>query len=544
MKSSTRSTKLTPRQIRKIVIIAVLIAAVIAAVVLYLRKKVKDNYAVDTTPEVTSASVTVGSISTSVSGSGRLGDDDAEQIDIPSGVELETIYVSPGDKVSEGDILASVKMSSVLSAMATVSDEIDTLDSEISSAASSGTSTSITSSVSGRVKKIYAGTGDTIASVMYEHGALALVSLDGYMAADIETDALAAGDSVTVTSSDGKTYTGTVSEVSLGTATILVTDNGTVYGDTVTISSADGETLGTAELTIHDELKVVGYTGTVSKISVTENSTVYSGSGLFTLTDTAKAASYQSLLSQRSEKEETLEQLIRIYKEGALYTTISGTVKQISAEVGSTESGQYFSVSPDTTMSMSVNVDESDILSVSVGQSAVVSVDSIENQTFPGTVTAIDKIGTSSGGVTTYTATITIQKTDDMLSGMSASATVTIEGVEDALLIPADALNKTSSTYYVYTSYDESTGELSGMTEVTVGITNSKYAEITSGLSEGDTVYYTEQQTDSFNFGGMGDFGGGNADFGGVGGGNMDFSGGGDFGGGGGGGPQGGSFPG
>ena len=119
--------------------------------------------------------------------------------------------------------------------------------------------------------------------------------------------------------------------------------------------------------------------------------------------------------------------------------------------------------------------------------------------------------------------------------------TVTIEGVEDALLIPADALNKTSSTYYVYTSYDESTGELSGMTEVTVGITNSKYAEITSGLSEGDTVYYTEQQTDSFNFGGMGDFGGGNADFGG---GNMDFSGGGDFGGGGGGGPQGGGFPG
>lgn len=373
---------------------------------------------------------------------------------------------------------------------------------------------------------------------MYEHGALALVSLDGYMAADIETDALAAGDSVTVTASDGKAYTGTVSEVSLGTATILVTDNGTVYGDTVTISSADGETLGTAELTIHDELKVVGYTGTVSKISVTENSAVCSGSKLFTLTDTAKAASYQSLLSQRGEKEETLEQLICIYKEGALYTTLSDTVKQISAEVGSTESGQYFSVSPDTTMSMSVNVDESDILSISVGQSAIVSVDSIEDQTLPGTVTAIDKIGTSSGGVTIYTATITIQKTDDMLSGMSASATVTIEGVEDALLIPADALNKTSSAYYVYTSYDESTDELSGMTEVTVGITNSKYAEITSGLSEGDTVYYTEQQTDSFSFAGMGDFGG-NVDFGG----DMDFSDfpGGDFSGGG---PQGGSFPG
>ena len=68
----------------------------------------------------------------------------------------------------------------------------------------------------------------------------------------------------------------------------------------------------------------------------------------------------------------------------------------------------------------------------------------------------------------------------------------------------------TSSSYYVYTSYDESTGELGGMKEVTVGITNSNYAEITSGLSEGDTVYYIEKQTESFGFGMPGDsFGGG-----------------------------------
>lgn len=408
-------------------------------------------------------------------------------------------------------------MSSVLSAMSDISDELDSLDEQISSAAGSSSDSYISSSVSGRVKKVYAEPGDSVASVMYEHGALALISLDGYMAVDIENGTLSAGDSVTVTASDGKSYSGTVSAAVGGTATVLVTDNGTVYGDSVTAEDENGNTLGSGTLYIHDELKAVSYTGSVSYVYVSGNSYVYSGSSLMALTDTANTAGYQSLLSQREEKEETLQQLIRIYKEGALYSTLSGTVKVINAADSKTSESssasssdeQYISISPDKTMSMSVSVDESEILSVSIGQKASVTIDSIDGETFSGTVTAIDKAGTSSSGVTTYTAGISIDKTDAMLSGMSASATIMINGVENALLIPVDALNMTSSSYYVYTSYDESTGELGGMKEVTVGITNSNYAEITSGLSEGDTVYYIEKQTESFGFGMPGDsFGG------------------------------------
>ncbi len=509
MKNNRRSTKLSPRQIKKLIIIAVLAAAVITGLLLFLRKRVSDQFAGSSGTEVSSAAVTAGSISTSVYGSGRLSDDDVEQLDIPSGVELEKIYVSLGDRISEGDILASVKMSSVLSAMSDISDELDSLDEQISSAAGSSSDSYISSSVSGRVKKVYAEPGDSVASVMYKHGALALISLDGYMAVDIENGTLSAGDSVTVTASDGKRYSGTVSAAGDGTATVLVTDNGTVYGDSVTAEDENGNTLGSGTLYIHDELKAVGYTGSVSYVYVSGNSYVYSGSSLMALTDTANTAGYQSLLSQREEKEETLQQLIRIYKEGALYSTLSGTVKVINAADSETSESssassydeQYISISPDKTMSMSVSVDESEILSVSIWQKASVTIDSIDGETFSGTVTAIDKAGTSSSGVTTYTTGISIDKTDAMLSGMSASATIMINGVENALLIPVDALNMTSSSYYVYTSYDESTGELGGMKEVTVGITNSNYAEITSGLSEGDTVYYIEKQTESFGFG-------------------------------------------
>lgn len=145
-------------------------------------------------------------------------------------------------------------------------------------------------------------------------------------------------------------------------------------------------------------------------------------------------------------------------------------------------------------MSVSVSVDESSILSVAVGQSAEVSINSLGDESFEGSVSEIDRIGTSSGGVTVYTATVSIPKESGMLAGMSASTTISIEGVDNALLIPVDALNKTSSSYFVYTSYDEESGSLGGMKEVTVGISNSDFVEIKTGLSKGDSVFYTEKE--------------------------------------------------
>ena len=545
MEQNRRKTKLSRAQVRRLVIGAAIAAVVITAGAVYLRKRVTEQFGRGSTAEISSAEVISGSISTSVYGSGRLSDDDVEKLEIPSGVKLKEIRVSPGDKVDGGTLLASVNVNSVLAAMNDVSDQLSTLDSSISAAASSSGVSYISASVSGRIKKIYAAAGDSVSGVMYKHGALMLLSLDGYMAVDIDAPSLSAGDSVTVTGEGGASYAGTVDSVTGGTATVLVSDNSTAYGGSVTVADENGEALGSGALYIHDELKIMGYTGTVSYVSVSENSAVYSGSTLLSLSGGAESAGYDALLEQRAELEDELSQLIAIYREGGVYSGLSGTVKAVNAvdeddedssSEDETDTEQYFSISPDETMSISVSVDESEILSVSVGQSAEVTIDSIDGESFTGTVTEIDRVGTSSSGVTTYTAVISIEKTDSMLAGMSASATIKIDGVENALLIPVDALNRTSSGYYVYTECDEESGTLGGMVEVTAGISNSVYAEITSGLSEGDTVYYTEKEDNAFSFAMPG------GDFGGAPGGG-DFGGGNRGGGGPSGGPGGGGFP-
>ncbi|MCD8384083.1 MAG: HlyD family efflux transporter periplasmic adaptor subunit [Clostridiales bacterium] len=542
------------RKIRNTIILIVAILLLLAAAVFYLQRQVQENYATTDEDSVLSAEATVGSISTTVSGSGTLASEDTEDVTIPSGVEIDELYVEEGDSVEEGDLLATIDTSSVLSALSDVQDQLDELDEELEEASEDEVSSTVTAGVSGRVKAIFAEAGDDVATVVYENGALVLLSLDGYMAVDIESSDYEVGDSVTVTTSDGDDYTGSVSAVTGTVVTILITDNGPEYGDTVTVDDSY-----TSVLYIHEPLKVTGYAGTVKKVKTSLNAKVSDTTTLLTLTDTSYSANYDQLLTQRAELEELYQTLVKLYKDGAVYAELSGTVDSVtdtSDSSSSSVSGYYYTtastatssddettivtIDPDETMSVSISVDETDILSLEVGQEAAITIESIGDDTYSGTLTEIDETATSSGGVTVYTATVTLDKTEQMLSGMTASVYITIEGTDNALLVPEDAVSQTSSTAYVYTSYDETTGELGDMVEVTTGLSNGTYIEITSGLSEGDTVYYFESSSDSsFDFSSMM---GGGTDFSSFSGSDFSSFSGSDFSGGGGGGNMGGGM--
>ena len=534
------------RRRRRIIIITVAAAVVVVAALLIgiklLQSRVNSQFGSSSSSEVSSAEVTTGSISSTVSGSGTLASQGVESVDIYSSLEVDEYYVSSGDSVDENTLLATVTRASLLSAMSQVQAELDELDEELAEVSDDEASDTITASLDGRVKAVFAQEDDDVTAVMYEYGALMLLSLDGYLAVDVAWEDGAAGDSVTVTLSDGTEVTGTVEKNNAGTVTVLISDSTADYQDTVTVTDSDGSQVGEGALYIHSQLAVTGYVGTVDAVDVALDESVDAGDTLIELSDTSTSASYDALLKQRSSLEEALTSLMTIYQEGGVYAPISGTVESLSESTDSSSSmgGDSSSVSyttiatiaGDESMEITLSVDESDILSLEVGQEAAVTIESIGEDSYTGSVTEISTAASSSSGVTAYSVTVTLDKTEDMLSGMSASVVITIEGVENALLIPVDALHQTSSTSYVYTSYDESTGELGGMVEVTTGLSNSSYVEITSGLEEGDTVYYTTSSTeesdmsDFFSMGGMdmGGMSGGDSsfDFSSMGGGNMD----------------------
>ena len=542
-----KNKKKKKRKIIITVVTIVLVLAIIAVVgVSFLQRQVREQFA-SSQGEVLSYEVTTGSISTVVSGSGSLTDVDLESITVPEGVEITEVKVKRNQAITTGDILATVDMASVISAMADLQVQIEELDAQISDAEDDSASTSIYAGVTGRIKAIFGEEDADVAEVMYEHGALALISLDGYMAVDIETDALKVGDSVTVKLSDEDEVTGTVESVVGGKATILVTDNGPEYDEAVTVLNSEGAQLGTGNLYIHSALRVTGYAGTIASVKVDENDKVSDTTKLFTLEDTGYSANYNSLLRERAELEETLLELLTIQRDGAVLAQMDGSV--YSVDYSDDAATAVATLSADEKMSVTISVDESDILSLELGQTVTVSVSSVSEDSFEGTLTEINRTSSESG---TYSAVVELEKADGMLSGMTASVSVRIEGVDDAILIPIEALHKTSDGAYVYTSYNEEYQEYGGKVDVVTGLENSTYVEIKSGLNVGDTVYYTEQESGFGNFGG-GRFPGGNSGgfpggMGGSGGGMPDFGGGQmpDFGGNGGGGrPSGnGNFPG
>ena len=268
---------------------------------------------------------------------------------------------------------------------------------------------------------------------------------------------------------------------------------------------------------------MTGYSGIISYVNVSENAKVYSSSVLFNLKDTDYSANYNSLLRERADLEETLLELLTIQRDGAVLASSDGSVYSVDYSDEATTA--VVTLSTDEKMSVTISVDEADILSLELGQIVTVSVPSVsDEEAFAGTLTEINRTSSSSG---TYSAVIEIEKAPGMLSGMTASVSVRIEGVDDAILIPIEALHKTSDGAYVYTSYNEEYQEYGGKVDVVTGLENSTYVEIKSGLSVGDTVYYTEQESGFGNFGGMGGFPGGSGGFPGSSGGQMpDFGGG------------------
>lgn len=514
-----RKRKKRRRIIRTVVFIVLLLAAGLTIGVRFLRRQVTENIASDKV-EYTTAEVIRGSISTQVSGSGTLLNVDEESITVPAGVTIDEVVVSAHDTISAGQVLARVNTVSVLNAMDNLQTQMSTLDSQIYEASADTVDNYISSGVEGRVKKIYASMGDDVVKCMAQYGTLAVLSLDGSMAVRIPAPDLAQGRSVTVRRENGSELQGRVENNVDGIATVLVPDDEAGMDEMVTVLSEDGQMIGSGNLEIHNALRISGISGTVSNVYITENQKVYAGSSLFALTDLSYYARYQTLLDERAALEDTFLELMTLYQSGAVLAPYSGSVSSVDYDenaVTAENETAMFTISPDKSMEVTLSIDESNILSLEVGQRAQITISSIGDDVYPGTLTEINKTANSSSGVTLYSAVVTMDKTPEMLQGMSAKAVIRIQGVDDALLIPIDALHQTSSSSYVYTGFDEETQEFTGLVPVTVGITNSSYAEITSGLKEGDSVAYTQSQnTINFptGFGGMpnmgGDFAGGN----------------------------------
>lgn len=658
---------------KKLLISAAALILVLALVLMLLpRREAMPQSSVNVVKELITGTAETGSITETFVSGGTIASVGARPVSLAGSVKLTGWAVSSGDYVEAGDLLATVDKSSVLSAISDLNELMATLDSAIESSRSDAVSSAIYAPASGRVKAVFVESGESVTDAMYENYALMLLSPDGRMAVDIDAGDMSPGTALTVTLSDGTELSGSVYSISEGTAAVTVPDTAAEYGDTVTVSY-DGDMIGTGILRINNPLRVVGYAGTVSSVSVSAGAYVYSGQQLLTLTDTGYSARYETLLEKRRTLETQMQELFKAYETGGVYAASSGCVSGLNEDIvtesntvhasaaaysggsggikllssvsrigrravllssespdtgiqdsetpspapsgepspsplpspepgesteyigkvtdikenedgtrtvtvaltdgsrieldsaqlgekaagiktgdilaleyspsgelinvtvyqngsgGNTPGGQdgmpggsggmsggmgggsgaamngaqeaesdpdyimeeteLCTLTPYDTAEISLTVDELDISRLSIGQPVTVTLDALPGQSFDGSITLIDPNGSSAGGDTKYTVTVSIARTQDMLEGMNASVTAELACHDGLLLIPAAALYEDAGGTYVYTGTDKN-GEPSGPVAVTTGLSDGTNVEITGGLSDGDSFCY------------------------------------------------------
>lgn len=278
-----------------------------------------------------------GVITSSIHAGGTLTDAESTGTDIPQGVELEFV-VDDGDAVSQGDLIAVVDKTSVMLTIDTLQTRMEALDEKIRTAMDENVSASVTAAVAGRVKEIYAAEGQDVTEAMYENGAILLLSLDGYMAVEVEWPGVTVGTSALITLSNGDTYSGRVASIAGTSAVVIFSDYGPEKGDTASVTDSDGNRLGEGEVYIHSELAVTGYYGYVENILVSEEDLVELGDELLTLSDATDTASYAGLLAERAIMEQQMQLLFTLHETGGIYAGMDGYI--VETDTGESTSAQ------------------------------------------------------------------------------------------------------------------------------------------------------------------------------------------------------------
>ena len=131
------------------------------------------------------------------------------------------------------------------------------------------------------------------------------------------------------------------------------------------------------------------------------------------------------------------------------------------------------------------NVSEIDVSLIEPGQKATITLDSIVDKTFTGKVVSVDRVGTITNNVTTYTTIIQFDtSSDQILPNMAATANIIIDSKSDVLIVPSQAIEYQDGQAWVTLIR---TGREQNV-PVETGIFNDTQTEIISGLKEGDVV--------------------------------------------------------
>lgn len=209
------------------------------------------------------------------------------------------------------------------------------------------------------------------------------------------------------------------------------------------------------------------------------------------------AAREQTLISNASGTVETVyvvqnqkvekgDQIYRLAGRGAVKADIDGEVTglYIAEDDYITAGSVVVKITDMDRLEARLEVDEYDVHAMTPGTPASIQV-LASGASFDGTVSKLDKNGTTVGDLSYYTATVPMNSMEGVYPGMQISAKALRGHTEDAVLLHMSAIQ--------FDEYNQPYVEVGSAQEphrvnIVIGISDGVYCEILSGVAAGDTV--------------------------------------------------------
>ena len=288
---------------------------------------------------------------------------------------------------------------------------------------------------------------------------------------------------------------------------IAVPNSGSLTSAQAATASVGGvSALGSARFSYQKEqVLTAASSGTVAALCVQPGAVVGAGSNIVQLTSDNLERQVEQAADNLRSAQLSVEDAENTLDNYTITAPISGTIIQKNVQAGETV-GNDSAATATTPMciihdlrylEMTLNVDELQILSMKEGQDVRITADAIPDKTFEGVVTNVSSAGTTTSGTTTYPVTIRIDDYGELLPGMNATAEIEVASADNALSIPNAAVIR--GNYVLITAdspsaanADPSMTAPEGYVYVKVenGVSDNDYIQITSGLTEEDTVAY------------------------------------------------------
>ena len=211
----------------------------------------------------------------------------------------------------------------------------------------------------------------------------------------------------------------------------------------------------------------------------------------------------------------TLDQAKASLAAATLTAPSAGTITAVAVKPGdsvatSGSTGAFTLFNP-SGLYFDASVAETDLPSVKAGQTVLVTIDALPGQRFSGSVAGISLAPSVTQGVVTYDLTIALQdlpQSSGLAPGMSATGSIVVQSVANALILPARAIRRQGTQQVV----DVWASGKTTPRVVTTGLSATNGVQIVDGLSEGELVELPQTTTTTTGTragGGLGGFGGG-----------------------------------